>query len=133
MNDPKEIIALLYEDVVDFHNRLEQSHEKIRSGVRDAGLIESAVNAPFQSCFGQEAYPSIFEKAAHLGYFLAKNHGFEDGNKRTALHSMLLFLLVNDIELDYTQKEIEDLICDVAENKISVGDLTKWLESRARE
>ena len=133
MNDTKEIVALLYEDVVDFHNKLEVSQEKIKGGIRDVGLIESAVNAPFQSCFGQDAYPSIFEKAAHLGYFLAKNHGFEDGNKRTALHSMLLFLLVNDIELRYTQEEIENLICDVANSEVSVEDLAEWLKTRAKK
>ena len=132
MNSPEEVIALLFDDVVAFHKKLEKSNEKMRSGIRDIGLIKSAVNAPFQSCLGQDAYPSIFDKAARLGYFLAKDHGFEDGNKRTALHSMLLFLLINDIELDYTQQEIEDLICDVAESKVSAAELAKWLKSRAK-
>ena len=56
-------------------------------GIRDEGLLDSALNAPFQSFEGSELYPSIVEKAAHLGYGLIKNHPFIDGNKRIGTHS----------------------------------------------
>lgn len=61
------------------------------------------------------------------------DHGFEDGNKRTALHSMLTFLLVNGIEVTYEQEEIADLICDVVEKKVSVEELEKWLEAHVND
>lgn len=127
----KKDIAVIYENILEFHQELENSDSPICAGIRDAGLIESAVNAPFATIFGEDAFPTLFDKAARLGYGLAKNHGFEDGNKRTALHAMITLLRVNDIYLDYNQDEIQDLICDVAESKISVEDLSAWLKQRA--
>lgn len=126
-----DVIAFVYDDVISFHERLEEDGGEIRAGVRDKGLIESAITTPFQECFGAELYPSVFCKAAHIGYFLAKNHGFEDGNKRTALHAMLCFLLLNGFELSYGQDEIADLICAVADNKMSVEELENWISARA--
>ena len=70
-------------------------------GLRDEGLLESALSAPFQSFAGTSAYPSLQQKAARLGYGLVKNHPFVDGNKRTGAHVMLVFLAVNGVELRY--------------------------------
>lgn len=78
------LIKFLLADVLNFHSQLEGKS----AGVRDLGLIESAVNAPFQTFGGQDLYPTIFDKAAQLAYGLTKNHGFVDGNKRAAIHSM---------------------------------------------
>ncbi len=60
--------------------------------IRDDGLLESALNTPFQSFGDTELYPSLLEKAARLGYGLIKNHPFVDGNKRIGTHAMLVFL-----------------------------------------
>ena len=65
--------------------------------IRDDGLLESAINAPFQTFDGQELYPSLLEKATRLGYGLIKNHPFVDGNKRIGTHAMLVFLAINHI------------------------------------
>ena len=65
-------------------------------GVRDGGLLESAVARPFQSAFGQDAYPTVFEKAVALFHSLNANHPFQDGNKRTAVIALNHFLLAND-------------------------------------
>ena len=125
-------IAIIYENILEFHKALEDSDDyPIYSGIREAGLIKSAVNAPFATIFGEDAFPTLFDKAARLGFGLAKNHGFEDGNKRTALHAMITLLGINGIEINYNQDEIQDLICDVAESKISVEDLSAWLKQRA--
>ena len=59
-------------------------------GLRDEGLLDSAVNTPLQAFGGQELYPTILEKAARLGYGLIHNHPFVDGNKRIGTHAMPL-------------------------------------------
>ena len=72
-------------------------------GIRDEGLLESALHAPFQSFAEQELYPSLLEKAARLGFGLICNHPFVDGNKRIGTHAMLVFLNINQIELCYEE------------------------------
>lgn len=96
-------------------------------GVRDEGLLQSALEVPFQSFGGDDIYPSIQQKAARLGYGLIKNHPFLDGNKRIGTHVMLVFLCLNGIELDYTQKELEDIILSVAASEAGSDDLLRWL------
>ena len=59
-------------------------------GLRDEGMLESAVAAPFQSFDGKDLFPSVFQKAARLGFGLASNHAFVDGNKRIGAHAMLV-------------------------------------------
>ena len=61
-------------------------------GIRDQGLLESALEAPFQTFDGQELFPTIQAKAARLGFGLIKNHAMFDGNKRIGAHAMLVFL-----------------------------------------
>jgi len=79
--------------------------------IRDEGLLESALNAPFQSFGDTELYPSLLEKAARLGYGLIKNHPFVDGNKRIGTHTMLVFLAINHAELAYTDEELIRSCC----------------------
>ncbi len=85
--------------------------------IRDEGLLESAVTMSFQSFSGEDLYPSIEAKAARLCYGLVKNHAFVDGNKRIGVHSMLVFLAINDYELKYSQKELYTIILNVASGK----------------
>ena len=96
-------------------------------GIRDIGLLESALETPFQSYGGEELYPSIQAKAARLCYGLVKNHAMVDGNKRIGVHAMLVFLSVNGHELEYTQKELSNLILDVAADKKQYEDVLQWL------
>ena len=96
-------------------------------GIRDEGLLQSALEAPFQSFGGEDIYPSIQQKAARLGYGLIKNHPFLDGNKRIGTHVMLVFLCLNGIELDYTQRELEDIILSVASSEAGSEELLQWL------
>ena len=97
------------------------------AGVRDEGLLESALSAPFQGFGGVDAYPSIQQKAARLGYGLVKNHPFVDGNKRIGAHAMLVFLALNGIELEYTQRELADIILQVAAGKADYDTLFHWV------
>lgn len=96
-------------------------------GIRDEGLLESAVNAPFQSFDGFDSFPSIQQKAARLGFGLIKNHAFVDGNKRIGAHAMLVFLALNGIELEYTQEELSVAILNVASGDFSFENLVKWI------
>ena len=96
-------------------------------GIRDEGLLDSALNAPFQVFGEAELYPSIQQKAARLGFGLIKNHAFLDGNKRIGVHIMLIFLELNGIILEYTQKELSDIILDVAASAASADELLEWI------
>lgn len=96
-------------------------------GIRDIGLLESALESPFQSYGGVELYPSIQAKAARLCYGLIKNHAMIDGNKRIGCHAMLVFLALNGYEIEYTQKELSDLILDVAADRKQYEDILQWL------
>lgn len=96
-------------------------------GIRDMGLLESALESPFQSYGGEELYPSIQAKAARLCYGLVKNHAMIDGNKRLGCHTMLVFLALNGYEMEYTQKELSDLVLDVAADRKQYEDILQWL------
>ena len=96
-------------------------------GIRDDGLLDSALSAPFQSFDNTDVYPSLQQKAARLCFGLVKNHPFVDGNKRIGAHAMLLFLAVNGVELTYTQTELSDIILQVAASEKEYPDLLDWL------
>lgn len=97
------------------------------NGLRDEGLLQSALAAPFQSFGGADAFQSIQQKAARLAYGLVKNHPFVDGNKRIGAHTMLVFLALNGIDLDYTQEELSEIILSVAASESGYDELLRWL------
>ena len=97
------------------------------SGLRDEGMLDSALNAPFQTFDGKDAYPSLQQKAARLCFCLVKDHPFVDGNKRIGAHVMLVFLALNGIELQYTQTELSDVILQLAAGTIQSTDLLDWI------
>ena len=96
-------------------------------GIRDEGLLDSAMAAPFHSFDNADAYPSLQQKAARLCFGLVKNHPFIDGNKRIGAHAMLVFLAVNGVELTYTQTQLSDIILQVAADEKAYPDLLDWL------
>lgn len=120
------MIKLTKEQILMLHSELIKTTGG-SDGIRDIGLLESALETPFQSYDGEELYPSIQAKAARLCYGLVKNHAMVDGNKRIGVHAMLVFLSVNGYELEYTQKELSDIILDVAADKKQYGDVLQWL------
>ena len=97
------------------------------AGIRDEGLLDSALNAPFATFGGKYLYPSVQAKAAQLGFGLVCNHPFVDGNKRIGAHVMLVFLAVNGIELAYDQQELIDIIWQVASGQAKADDLLVWI------
>ncbi|MBQ6970841.1 MAG: type II toxin-antitoxin system death-on-curing family toxin [Synergistaceae bacterium] len=100
-------------------------------GVRDMGLLSSAIYAPFQSFGGCDVYPTIYEKAARFAYGLVQNHAFIDGNKRIAAHAMLVYLKANGIALTYTQKELEDIFLGLASSEVTFDGIVSWLKNHA--
>ncbi len=94
-------------------------------GLRDVGLLESAINSPFQQFGNEDLYPTIQQKASRLCFGLVNNHPFIDGNKRIVAHVMLVFLALNGIELEYTQDDLSSTILKLASNEISYQQLTK--------
>ena len=78
------MIILSKEQIVSLHKELIEETGGIH-GLKDEGMLESALAAPFQTFDGEELYPSIYQKAARLGFGLASNHAFIDGNKRASV------------------------------------------------
>ena len=99
------------------------------AGVRDVGLLDSALNAVYQTFEGKELYPTKEEKGARLGYNLVSNHAFVDGNKRIGILVMLSFLAMNGINLSYTDDELIDLGFGLAQNNITYEQLLDWVKS----
>ena len=120
------MIRLSKEQVILLHQRLIETTGG-SSGIRDEGMLESALANPFQSFGDVELYPSIQAKAAQLCFSLVCNHPFVDGNKRIGAHAMLVFLAVNGIELNYTQEELIDIILAVASSHAKADDLLAWI------
>ena len=98
-------------------------------GLRDEGMLDSALNAPFQSFSGEDVYPSLQQKAARLCFGLVKNHPFVDGNKRIGAHAMLVFLALNGVELQHSQEELSDIILMLAAGEIAAEELLRWILS----
>lgn len=117
---------LTKEQILMLHNELIRETGG-SGGLRDEGLLDSALNAPFQGFGDVDSFPSLQQKGARLGYGLICNHAFVDGNKRIGAHAMLLFLSLNGIELEYTQNELLDMILDVAAGNLRFEDMVKWI------
>lgn len=102
-------------------------------GIKDSNLLDSAINRPRQSAFGEDAYPTIFEKAAALFQSLAQNHSFYNANKRTAYAALELFLRKNGYVILAEQKQKEDLTVELSDqqNNISVHDVSIWIEEHS--
>ena len=99
------------------------------SGLRDEGMLDSALNSPFQTFGGEDVYPSLQQQAARLCFGLVKNHPFVDGNKRIGAHAMLVFLALNGIELQHSQTELSDVILQLAAGEIEADALLQWILS----
>ena len=96
-------------------------------GIRDEGLLESALETAFSSFDGKEFYPTKEEKGARIGHSLISNHAFVDGNKRIGVYVMLIFLEVNGIRLDCTNEEVVHVGLSVADGSMDYDALLTWI------
>ncbi|MBR0139068.1 MAG: type II toxin-antitoxin system death-on-curing family toxin [Firmicutes bacterium] len=96
-------------------------------GIRDEGLLESALEGVFATFDGKDLYPSKEEKGARLGFTLISNHAFVDGNKRIGMYVMLTFLEVNGIRLEATNDEVAQTGLAVAAGEMDYKALLEWV------
>jgi death-on-curing protein len=96
--------------------------------LRDAGLLASAVGRPAQIVFGEDAYPTLFDKVAALMESICQNHAFIQGNKRTAVIAAIHMLLWNGWDLVAEQMELVDITLDVVEHRIDREKLAEWIQ-----
>ncbi len=120
------MIILSKEQVIKLHASLIKATGG-SEGIRDEGMLDLALNNPFQSFDGKDLYPSIQAKAARLCFGLVRNHAMLDGNKRLGTHVMLVFLALNGYELSYSQKELSDVILALASGDIGEKELLQWI------
>ena len=125
------MIRLSKEQVILLHQRLIETTGG-STGIRDEGMLESALSNPFQSFGDVELYPSIQAKAAQLCFGIVKNHPMIDGNKRLGTHVMLVFMALNGYELLYTQQELSNTILDLASGKIGFETILQWIISHQK-
>lgn len=97
-------------------------------GIRDLGLLESALAQPRATFGGAELYPTVVEKAGALGFSLIQNHAFVDGNKRIGHASMEVFLVMNGYEIEANVEEQEVVVLGVASGEVSRRSLIEWLQ-----
>ena len=116
------------------HSMVKMMHDELINehggsyGVRDEGLLDSALANPQNVC----AYNSdhtIASLASAYGFSIAKNHPFIDGNKRTAFQTLLLFLNLNDKDLDVTEPDVVVTMQDLANSTIDQSQFTEWIEA----
>ena len=96
-------------------------------GVRDEGLLDSALEGAFAGFGDREFYPSKEEKGARLGYTLISGHAFVDGNKRIGVYVMLSFLEMNGVKVRCTDGELVHVGLSVADGSMGYEDLLKWV------
>ena len=96
-------------------------------GVRDEGLLDSALENAFSGFGNQEFYPSKEEKGARLGYALISNHAFVDGNKRIGIYIMLTFLEMNGIRIQCSDEELVHIGLSVADGSMKYEELLQWV------
>lgn len=122
------MIRLTQEQVLQMHRMLIAETGGL-DGVRDMGTLDMALCSAFQTLDGKDIYPTLEEKAARLAFSIVKNHPFVDGNKRTGLFVMLVFLELNGIDLNFTQQELVDLGLGLADGSIDAGMVLEWIKS----
>jgi death-on-curing protein len=101
-------------------------------GVRDIGMLQSAVARPKTTFDGQELYPDIHSKAAAMMHSLIQNHPFLDGNKRTAIAAAVLFLQINGYKFVSTNQDVEDFTLSVAKGEKDLAEIGKWLNENSK-
>lgn len=122
------LVTLSLQQVLDIHA------EGIRryggsAGVRDLGLVDSALAQPEASFGGVEFYPALAEKVAVLGFSLVKNHGFIDGNKRVGYAAMDVFARANGFRVVADTDDAEAATLAVAASQMSLAAFTEWVRS----
>ena len=126
------IVYLSLEQVLLIHKKA-MDHYGGAQGIRDKNLLEFAVMRPQMSVFGEDAYPTLFLKAAVLLHAIVQNHPFLDGNKRTGFGAMHIMLLRNGRDLSSSSAQEVRMCLDVATGNMSVEKVAQWIEMNSKE
>lgn len=121
------MIWITADDVIQIHSRVIQRSGGM-DGLRDRAGLEAAVSAPMQSFGGQDLYSTTVEKIARLGYGLASNHAFVDGNKRIGAMMTQLLLRWNGFQMTLSSGELADMFIAIADGSAGESDLLAWIQ-----
>ena len=124
----KPIIRPSVETVIAIHAELINKIGGLH-GIRDENLLDMSVNSPFQTFGGNDLYPTIVNKAAHLAFSLINNHSFLDGNKRVGVTVMIIFLKSNGFEIKCTNEELAVLGIGIADGSYDEDYIQEWLNN----
>jgi death-on-curing protein len=119
------MIYLSLEQIIELHDSLIEKFGGL-PGIRDRGLLESAIAAPMMAVFGEELHKTIYNKAAAYLFYIAKNHAFLDGNKRTATAASLVFLRTNGKFTKYDINEFLEFVVSVAEGQTDLTAISQY-------
>ena len=97
-------------------------------GVRDMGLLLSALGRPQATFEGKDLYPTIYQKVAAMSDAMINNHPFVDGNKRTGIGAAVLFLSLNGYVLTAPNQELLDFTMEIAQKKTAIETIANWFE-----
>ena len=125
------MIWISAEDVILIHSRVIEGSGGL-DGLRDRDGLEAAVSAPMQTFDGKELYPTDLEKIARLGFGLASNHAFVDGNKRIGAMMTQLLLKWNGYDLTLHTGELADMFIAIADGTSKEKDLLDWIHRHLR-
>ena len=120
---PKQVLYL-------YQRIIQQSGGTV--GLRDEGLLESAVYRPQASFGGQDLYPDLFSKTAALGHSIISNHPFVDGNKRVGVEAMQLMLQVNGYDLHASTEAKFEFVMEIAKGKLTEQAIADWLKRHSQ-
>ena len=123
------MIRLSREQILMLHHQLIERYGGSH-GIRDEGMLDSALSAPFQSFGETDFYPTTQEKAVRLAYGLVMNHPFHDGNKRIGALAMLTMLDLNHISLKTNSTELTEVFLQLASGVLKEKDLLAWVLSK---
>ena len=98
-------------------------------GVLNEGMLDSALQAPFQTFGGEELLPETKDKIIRLAYGLIKNHSFRDGNKRIGALVLLTLLEINGYHVSATNEEFANIIMGIAASEKNDKDLSDWVDN----
>ena len=124
------MITLTKEQIIKLHEMIYERYGGAL-GVLNEGMLDSALQAPFQSFGGEELFPDDKEKIIRLAYGLIKNHSFRDGNKRIGALVLLVMLKLNGYRVNATNEEFTDIIMGIAASEKDDEDLKEWVEAHS--
>ena len=126
------MITLTKEQIIKLHEMIYERYGGAL-GVLNEGMLDSALQAPFQTFGGEELFPDDKEKIIRLAYGLIKNHSFRDGNKRIGALVLLVMLKLNGYRVNATNEEFTDIIMGIAASEKDDEDLKVWVDEHIND